>query len=130
MVMTDFSDCINYIDRVKVEFHSRFRYLLQSLARLESQLNASSAGRTTGAAPLSPPIRCNSGSRQPLRSPALNGLYGVSSTAPSAGGLPAHHKTQRGQLEHNRVDSVSLFKPSGPSGSPYPPVRYEWEEWE
>ena len=36
--MSDFSDCIDYVDRVKVEFHSRFRHLLQSIAALEARI--------------------------------------------------------------------------------------------
>jgi len=36
--MTDFSDCIDYIDRIKVEFHERFTYLLEVNAQLEERL--------------------------------------------------------------------------------------------
>ena len=37
--MTDFSDCIDYIDRIKVEFHERFRYLLDVNKALEARIN-------------------------------------------------------------------------------------------
>lgn len=36
--MTDFSDCINYIDRVKVEFHSRFTHMVEAIAALEFRI--------------------------------------------------------------------------------------------
>ena len=36
--MTDFSDCIDYVDRVKVEFHSRFRHMLEAIATLEDRI--------------------------------------------------------------------------------------------
>ena len=49
-----------------------------------------------GAAALSPPLRCDSGFHQPLRSSSLL-RKDVSRKAPSAGGLPAHHKAQRGR---------------------------------
>ena len=36
--MTDFSDCINYVDNVKVEFHERFRHMLEAIAQLEDRI--------------------------------------------------------------------------------------------
>jgi len=36
--MTDFSDCIDYVDRVKVEFHERFRFLLQKNSEMETRI--------------------------------------------------------------------------------------------
>ena len=36
--MTELSDCIGYIDRVKVEFHSRFRHMLEAIAALEARI--------------------------------------------------------------------------------------------
>lgn len=38
--MTDFSDCIDYVDRVKLEFHERFRHLLEVNAQLEERIAA------------------------------------------------------------------------------------------
>ena len=39
--MTDFSDCIDYIDRVKVEFNERFRHLLEVNEQLENKIEKS-----------------------------------------------------------------------------------------
>lgn len=39
--MTDFSDCIAYIDRIKVEFNERFRYLLEVNEQLENKIEKS-----------------------------------------------------------------------------------------
>ena len=33
--MSDLSDCIDYIDCVKVEFHARFTHILEAIAKLE-----------------------------------------------------------------------------------------------
>lgn len=36
--MTKFSDCIDYVDRVKIEFHERFRHMIESIAQLEDRI--------------------------------------------------------------------------------------------
>ena len=43
--MSDFSDCIDYVDRVKVEFHSRFRHMLEAIAALEDRIRVLEAER-------------------------------------------------------------------------------------
>ena len=43
--MTDFSDCIGYIDRIKGEFHSRFRHMLEAIAQLEDRIRVLEAER-------------------------------------------------------------------------------------
>lgn len=43
--MTDFSDCIDYVDRTKVEFHSRFKHMLEAIAQLEDRIRVLEAER-------------------------------------------------------------------------------------